>query len=65
MQLCMCLAMLDAKVLSEPKGAASAAWERWQAGESAEQVATARKNQIQVWRIAAVLVLVTLCWEGE
>jgi hypothetical protein len=41
-------AMLDAKVLAEPKGAASAAWERWQAGESAEQVATAREKPIQV-----------------
>lgn len=41
-------ALLDAKVLSEPKAAAAAAWERWQAGESAEQVATAREKPIQV-----------------
>jgi hypothetical protein len=41
-------AMLDAKVLSEPKGAAAAAWERWQAGEAAEHVATAREKPIQV-----------------
>jgi hypothetical protein len=43
-------AMLDEKVLSEPKGAASAAWDRWRGGESAEQVATAREKPIQVWR---------------
>jgi hypothetical protein len=44
-------AMLDAKVLSEPKGAANAAWERWRGGESAEEVATAREKPIQVRRL--------------
>lgn len=39
---------LDSKVLNEPRGAANATWERFIAGETAEQIANIRDKPIQV-----------------
>lgn len=39
--------LLDAKVLSEPKKAAQAAWEQWQQGRSIQQIAQERDKPIQ------------------
>lgn len=48
MDQAMYQSMLESKILNEPKGAATAAWERWAAGETAEQVASLRDKPIQV-----------------
>jgi hypothetical protein len=40
--------LLDAQVLSQPKGAAAAALDRWELGETSEMIASNRDKAIQV-----------------
>eukprot|EP00775_Hariotina_reticulata_P009775 gene9775-9932_t len=47
--------LLDAQVLSQPKGAAAAALDRWELGETAEMIASNRDKAIQVGTVLGYL----------
>lgn len=54
--------LLDAKVLSEPKKAAQAAWEQWQQGRSMQQIAQERDKPIQDSTVLGYLADAAACY---